>query len=237
MSILIKRISLLFLFVIIVALAKFFIIWDLSIERQWTIFFDYSPVTNHWYSFFYPFLIYLTQVTILIIGGIITYILFKVFIETALPSLDGYELPFFIFLPLIAFSLLNSTYFIYNYVGVHSSIDYEGMHGSPETKEFPYMVLPKENKLEIENKITALENNDQTEGEVATRRFLFLGTAAINGYQPIDKNLNGAIDYLVSLLETFVEYIIVMLLYLFMPLFIHEIFIYKKASYPHPENS
>lgn len=230
MKTLVVRLLLLLCFVLIVGYAKFLLVWMSNVKSHAEIFFDFTTKSHEWYSFLLAALLYVMQLVLLIAGGYSVWFLLQVFLELGLPQLEGYKTEFFFILPLCVLGLLNGTYFFYNYVGVYSSSEYDGPRGAPAMAEYPSVAFDKGDVHGIEEKISALENDDDYEDEVKTRRFLFLGTAAVNGYSPRSGNVHGFVDYLSSLFAALIECTIIMLIYLFLPLTIYEVYQFRYAK-------
>ncbi len=223
------RLFLLFCFVLILGYAKFLLVWMSNVKSHAEIFFGFTAQSHKWYSFLVIALLYVMQIALLIAGGYSVWFLLQAFLALGLPHLEGYKTEFFFLLPLCVLGLLNGIYFFYNYVGVYSSSEYEGPRGAPATAEYPSLAFDKTDISGIEKKISSLESDEDFEDEVKTRRFLFLRTAAVNGFYPLSGNLHGFVDYLSSLFVALVECIFIMLIYLFLPLFCYELFGLKNG--------
>lgn len=216
-------------FILAIGFAKFLLVWCAGIKSQASIFFNYDPRATDWYSYLFPTVFYIIQLLILLFLGVLGWAIVNLYMEISHNYLIEYNRVFFIALPLSTFWLLNS-YFIYSYVGVFSSVDGEGVRGTPTTIEYPNKVFSKNDKEDIDIAITYLENDEHYEDEVNTRRFLFLETALINGFYYSGANFNGLGNYFYSLFLSLIEYLTVSVLYLFTPIVIYEFMLYKSQK-------
>lgn len=223
------RLILILGFVIAIAFVKFLLVWGLNIKAQSIIFFDYNPKSKEWVSFIWTGFFYVAKVTILIAVAAFGYFVIKSYNSIIYKYLPQYKPEFFIILPLATMWLLNS-YFMYSYVGVYSRVDYDGPKGAPAITEYPSMVFSKHQKVEIERKISQLENDEEYEDEVSERKFLFLETAVVSGFYTKEKKFHGAVDYITSLFWALIEYSIISILYLFVPLLVYEFYVQKARN-------
>ena len=211
-----KTIIFILLYVILTGLLKFILIWATSVESHAQIFFGFYPQPHTWLAFFSPAYFTICFALILLLGAGILFILFGAF--SLFDSEDRiYKEPMFWIIPIVSIWLLNS-YFIYSFIGVYSSIEYDGIRSTPQVAEFPSIAYHKSEKAALEKQIKKLASSEDAPEEIKTKRFLFIETAAVNGYYPQSKPMNGWLAYLRALFWCMTEYLFQSVLYIFIPL-------------------
>lgn len=220
------RLVILFIYTASIGVAKWLLMWAINTKSQAVIFFKYNPHSSEWSHYF---LKYLSEVggvgpVVALVGlGFTVFYLLTRYGDV----LHGYSPSIIFMLPLLTLWFLNS-YFIYDYVGVYSNMDYEGAKGAPVLVEKPCEVFKKGDDIHINQKIDEIVDTEEYGDQVDKRRFLFIETALINGFHSRSNYTEGIGDYIYALFFALIEYVFVALLYLFVPLVIYEIWLLKK---------